>query len=208
MKALLIAEDEQTINALVPAIKSAGAEVIVYRWLLKALDNVEEIAPDAVIISTAEYPRHWKTFAQFTKSGFGGKVPKTILYNSKPMGNDEKEKARSLGVFGMFSSLDKDGLEDLKNYLIGKKGGTQDFLDDGKKYEFVFTNPKSKCLVTGVTRKLGQDKIEFACDVGAFVKNLQAGDVIQNATFGEDKSYKHVCAKVLSNDKVLELRLT
>ena len=46
MKALLIAEEEQTINALTPVIKGAGAEIIVYRWLLKALDNVEEIAPE------------------------------------------------------------------------------------------------------------------------------------------------------------------
>ena len=208
MKALLIAEEEQTINALTPVIKGAGAEIIVYRWLLKALDNVEEIAPDAVIISTAEYPRHWKTFVQFTKSGIGGVVPKVILYNSRPMDDKEKAKARSLGVFGMIQSLDAAGLEELENYLTGKKGGDIELFGGGKKYEFVFTNPKSKCLVTGVVRKKAQDKIEFSSDISAFVKNLQAGDVIQNATFGEDKNYKYVSAKVLSNEKFLEIELT
>ena len=101
MKVLLIAEEEKTTSALIPVIKKTGAETIVYRWLLKALDNVEEIAPDMVVISTAEYPRHWKTFAQFTKSAIGGVVPKIILYNSRPMSDDEKAKARSLGVFVM-----------------------------------------------------------------------------------------------------------
>lgn len=207
MKVLLIAEDSQTVNAILPVIKDAGAEPIVYRWLLKALDNVEEIAPDAVVISTAEYPRHWKTFVQFTKSGIGGVIPKVILYNSRKMSDDEKEKARSLGVFGMFGSLDESGLKELENYLSGKSAGFG-FPAGGTKFELVFTNPRSFCLVTGLVKKFAQDRIEFESDVPAFVKNLQAGDTIERATFGENKIYKYVGAKVLSNGKVLELKLT
>lgn len=207
MKALLIAEDEQTTNAILPAIKEAGAEPIVYRWLLKALDNVEEIAPDIVVISTAEYPRHWKTFVQFTKSGIGGIVPRVILYNSRPMSDDEKSKARSLGVFGMFSSLDEQGLTELKNYLSGK-GGEEFFAASGNKFEFVFANPKTRALVTGVVKKYSKESLEFECDIPDFVKNLQAGDAILRATFGENKIYKRVGAKVLSNAKTLQLKLT
>ena len=207
MKVLLIAEDEQTTNAILPVIKDIGAEPIVYRWLLKALDNVEEIAPDAVIISTAEYPRHWKTFVQFTKSGIGGVVPKVILYNSRKMNDDEKEKARSLGVFGMFGELDESGLEELKNYLSGKSAGFA-FASGGTKFELVFTNPKNASLVTGVVQRFDEGRVVFASDVPAFVQNLEAGDTIERATFGENKIYKHVGAKVLSNSKVLELKLT
>ena len=207
MKVLLIAEDDQTINAILPVIKDSGAESIVYRWLLKALDNVEEIAPDAVVISTAEYPRHWKTFAQFTKSGIGGVVPKVILYNSRKMSDDEKEKARSLGVFGMFSSLDQDGLKELENYLSGKSAGFT-FAAGGTKFELVFTNPKNSCLVTGIVQRFDGGRIEFASDIPALVQNLKAGDTIDRATFGENKIYKYVGAKVLSNGDRLELKLT
>lgn len=209
MKALLIAEDQNTIDSIVPTIKQAGAEPIVYRWLLKALDNVEEIAPDVVVISTAEYPRHWKTFVQFTKSGIGGVVPRVILYNSRPMNDDEKEKARSLGVYGMFSSLDESGLEELKKYLSGKD--SEGFLlSGGNKFEFVFTNPKNGSLVTGVVKSYSASKgtMEFACDVPMSVKNLRSGDAISRATFGQNKIYKYVGAKVLSNDKTLEIKLT
>ena len=112
MKALLIAEDQNTIDSIVPTVKQAGAETIVYRWLLKALDNVEEIAPDVVVISTAEYPRHWKTFVQFTKSGIGGVVPRVILYNSRPMNDDEKEKVFSylVSTFRLPSLVSEGGL--------------------------------------------------------------------------------------------------
>ena len=207
MKVLLIAEDDQTANAILPVIKDCGAEPIVYRWLLKALDNVEEIAPDAVILSTSEYPRHWKTFVQFTKSGIGGIVPRVILYNSRPMSDDEKEKARSLGVFGMFGSLDESGLEELKNYLTGKSGESS-FAPGGTKFEFVFTNPKNSCLVTGSVQRYDNGRVEFISDVPAAVRNLKAGDTIERATFGENKIYKYVGAKVLSNGKALELKLT
>lgn len=209
MKALLIAEDQNTIDSIVPIVRQAGAEPIVYRWLLKALDNVEEIAPDVVVISTAEYPRHWKTFVQFTKSGIGGVVPRVILYNSRPMNDDEKEKARSLGVYGMFNSLDESGLEELKKYLSGKD--SEGFLlSGGNKFEFVFTNPKNGSLVTGVVKSYSVSKgtMEFACDVPMLVKNLQSGDAISRATFGQNKIYKYVGAKVLSNDKTLEIKLT
>ena len=208
MKALLVAEDDNTINAILPALRETGAEPIVYRWLLKALDNVEEIAPDVVILSTAEYPRHWKTFVQFTKSGIGGVIPKVILYNARAMDNAEKEKARSLGVFGMFGSLDAAGIEELKNYLNGKSGPSYGVMFGGAKIEFVFTNPKSDCLVTGSVRKYSNGRIEFESDIPALVKNIGAGDTIERATFGENKIYKHVGAKVLSNGKTLELKLT
>lgn len=208
MKVLLIAEEDQTINALVPAIKKSGAEIITYRWLLKALDNVEEIAPDMVIISTAEYPRHWKTFVQFTKSGIGGVVPKVILYNSRPMNDDEKAKARSLGVFGMFNSLDEKGLEKVEKYLAGKSEQTFGYVSNGPMFELVFTNPKNECLVTGIVKRLSDNRIEFESDVPDLVKNLAAGDTIERATFGENKIYKYVGVKVLSNEKALELKLT
>ncbi len=208
MKVLLIAEEDKTIDALVPVIKKSGAEIITYRWLLKALDNVEEIAPDMVVISTAEYPRHWKTFVQFTKSGFGGKIPKTILYNSKPMGNDEKEKARSLGVFGMFNSLDEKGLEEVEKYLAGKSEQAFGFVSNGPKFELVFTNPKNESLITGSVKSVQDNRIEFTSDIPDLIKNLNPGDSIANATFGENKAYRYVSAKVLSNGKFLELKLT
>ena len=64
MKALLVADDEKAINNISEVLKAAGYDTIVYTWLLKALDNIEEIAPHLIIVSTGDYPRHWKTLAQ------------------------------------------------------------------------------------------------------------------------------------------------
>ena len=117
MKALLIAEDDEVILNISAALRNTGYEIIVYRWLLKALDNVEEIAPDVVIISTAEYPRHWKTFAQFAASGICGSVPRIILHNGRPLSEEDKQKARTLNIAGAFSGCDENGLTELQNSL-------------------------------------------------------------------------------------------
>lgn len=45
--------------------QSEGAErtVVQYQHPLKALDNLAELAPDVVLWSHDDFPRHWKTFA-------------------------------------------------------------------------------------------------------------------------------------------------
>ena len=72
MKALLISDDESIVTPLDSYLKNHQFDTIIYKWLIKALDNIEEIKPDLIVISAAEYPRHWKTLVQFVKSGIGG----------------------------------------------------------------------------------------------------------------------------------------
>ena len=79
MKALLISDNENITSPLDSFLKQNGYDTIIYTWLLKALDNVEEIKPDLIILSAEEYPRHWKTLIQFSKSSIGSQNVKIIL---------------------------------------------------------------------------------------------------------------------------------
>lgn len=117
MKALLILDDDKAIEAIDGFLRTHHFETITYRWFLKALDNLEEISPDLVIISVKDYPRHWKTLAGFIKSGIAGKQCSMILFSPHPLSNDEKEKARALGVSGLLYSYDNEGLAGLKKIL-------------------------------------------------------------------------------------------
>lgn len=98
MKALIISDNQEVINLLSSKLVDYGYDIIVYRWLLKALDNIEEIRPDYIILSAEEYPRHWKTLASFVKSGIGGCEIKFNLYNADVLSEDDKKKAKELGV--------------------------------------------------------------------------------------------------------------
>lgn len=111
MKALIISEDENVYSVLNSVLQKAGYDTIIYKWLLKALDNIEEIRPDCIVVSSSEYPRHWKTLVQFVKSGIGGDEVEVYLYEPNPMSSEDEEKARILGITDYFTSLEPSVLE-------------------------------------------------------------------------------------------------
>ena len=58
MKALVISERPEIIDFVTPLLKDKGYDLIHYKWIIKALDNIEEIQPDLIVLSAGEYPRH------------------------------------------------------------------------------------------------------------------------------------------------------
>ena len=104
MKALVISDRQEIADYVTPLLKKEGFDIIRYKWIIKALDNIEEIQPDVVVLSADEYPRQWKTLAGFVQSGIGGKDAKVYLYEDQPLSDEDKEKASGLGV-GLFDEL-------------------------------------------------------------------------------------------------------
>ena len=121
MKALLVADDEKAITNISEVLKTAGYDVIVYKWLLKAMDNIEEIAPHLIVISTKDYPRHWKTLAQYSSTLAADYTPEIILYAEEPLPDEEEKKAEALHVRGIFDSCEVEGLDKLRQILAKKE---------------------------------------------------------------------------------------
>lgn len=104
MKTLLISESREVLTAYADFFKSMGYENLCYRWLLKAMDNLEEIQPDVVFINASDYPRHWKTIVQHIRaSGFCNPV---VLIAAEYLDEDDQAKARFLGIYCITSSID------------------------------------------------------------------------------------------------------
>lgn len=125
MKVLLISDNQTDLNKIDSFLKSNGYDTIIYHWLLKALDNIEEISPDVTVVSAYDYPRHWKTLAQFQNSGIARNNSSLILYVPKDFSDDEKKKAEALGVKGFFDSCDERGLNALLEMLFVKEDKSQ-----------------------------------------------------------------------------------
>ena len=98
MKALVISERQEIIDFVTPRLKEIGFDIIHYKWIIKALDNIEEIQPDVIVLSAGEFPRHWKTLAGFVQSGIGGNDVGVYLYETSPLSEEENKKAEGLGV--------------------------------------------------------------------------------------------------------------
>ncbi len=98
MKALVISDRSEIIDFVTPLLKDKGYDLIHYKWIIKALDNIEEIQPDIIVLSANEYPRHWKTLAGFVQSGIGGNDVRMYLYDTEPLSTEEAGKANDLKV--------------------------------------------------------------------------------------------------------------
>lgn len=104
MKALIISDANDIINEFTEYYKSQNYDVIVYRWLMKALDNIEEIDPDLIFVNATEYPRHWKILSQYVKGI--DKNPKIVLFSSLPLSNEDREKAECLQIDSIVNSTE------------------------------------------------------------------------------------------------------
>ena len=143
MKALIISEEQNVYSTLNDILIKADYDTIIYKWLLKALDNIEEIRPDLIVVSSSEYPRHWKTLVQFVKSGIGGDDIDIYLYEPNPISDEDEEKAKVLGVTGCFNKF-----EEFEN-LIKPEVSIKEEAAIPNTGHFMFTHPISKKFISG-----------------------------------------------------------
>ena len=115
MKTLIITEDTEISSSLSKIVHNFGYDTIIYKWFLKALDNIEEIQPDVIILNSCEYPRLWKTLVQFVKSGIGGENVKIYLYEPSPLSAEDQEKYAELGIAGCFKNINEEELSFLSD---------------------------------------------------------------------------------------------
>ena len=229
MKAIIICDDEELIGKVDSALASLSYDTIIYRWLLKALDNIEEIRPDIVIVSASDYPRHWKTLTQFIKSGIAGKIPDVILYAPKSFSETEKMKAQKLGIKGIFDSCDEDGMSFFRSIVNSPTGAlspdpekadkardaeadsisetlSAEGLSAGKIGTAVFTHPKTGAFVTGTIRNLSDGSAEFTADIPSLAAEIASGDKIEELSMRTAGVPTYCTASVVSAENEIIIR--
>lgn len=193
MKALLISDDNKVVSPIKDFLLKNDIDIIIYKWLVKALDNIEEIQPDIIILNSSEYPRHWKTLVQFVK-GLGVSDVKIYLYEPQPLSVEEEEKYKVLGVNGYFTSLTEDSL----GIIIGKIPLDQTI---GK---ILITNPFSGEFEQGNIACFENEVLKCT----GFNDCLSKDDYIKYVSFSMNDDYKSCSGKVLDNDDgVLQIKV-
>jgi hypothetical protein len=148
MKVLIVAEDVGVVNQLKAILDDKeGVQVFPYTLLFKALDNLDEIDPDWVVISAADFPRHWKLFVRYLRSPVFSKYHDVLLVTDSKFSDDDQEKARLLGVSNLVEETD----------LTGGASPAFAALFKGAEIQCMFQHPLNGCLVTGSV--LAQDNI-------------------------------------------------
>ena len=220
MKALIISDNQEIVDSLQSYLKENNFDIIIYRWLLKALDNIEEIHPDIIFVSACEYPRHWKTLASFVKSGIGGNNIKLFLYDPVPLSEEEVKKAHELGVQALINNLSdlelrkigsnkiNTGLND-NSITTNDKNNKEDKDDevsfasneDSNKYvdyELILTHPLTGKFVFA-SAIYNSDKDNYECKLN--LEDLAANQTIKYVSVLDkvDNEIKSFSANIIQN---------
>ena len=178
MKALLISDLPRSTDDLQPLFSEYKFDLIHYRSPLKALDNIEEISPNIVLINTRDFPRHWKPITQHIRWDTSREEIPVILLTPSDFSADEADKAMFLGVQGIINlkennNFNDDVLKELR--MIFNRYNYNHIKNIEKSVQFLFTNPINETIITGTVKNLTENDIVFLPDMPANLGNLNSG---------------------------------
>jgi len=213
MKLLLILGDDETYKRITHYIRPLGFEFIRYTYALKAMDNIDEIEPDAIIISAQDYPRHWKVVVNFVRNERSKDDCPFIVLKGENFPVEEASKASFLGVSGIiFESLDNAGeISRLQGILSRyapvdeKRRAHRYYPQPHHRFGFTFVHPESRVLITGEVKDVSSCGLSFEPDNAQLQKNLSLNMEISECSLRTgDRILSPVC-RIRGMGKTLSL---
>ena len=208
MKALLISDLPRSTDDLESLFSEYEFALIHYRSPLKALDNIEEISPDIVIINARDFPRHWKPITQHIRWNTSKEDILVIILTPPDFPADDADKAMFLGVQGVITLKEninfKGILDELR--MIFNRYNYKHIKNLSKNVQFLFTNPITETIVTGTVKNLTEEGIVFLPDMPANTDNLTADMILDQCSLKIEHNFIVPNCKIISNDGVLNLK--
>ena len=190
MKLLLVLGADDSYEIISKSIKPLGFELIRYRHVLKAMDNIDEINPDAIVISARDFPRHWKIIVQFVRSERPKETCPIIILKGKSFSDGETSEAFFLGVSGIVDdALDKpEELDRLQNILScyvpinDKRKYRRFFVEHWKRVGFLMANVTGKSIITGNVITISANGLSFVPDKSMPTENIAVNSELRECS--------------------------
>ncbi|HAK46346.1 MAG TPA: hypothetical protein DCO79_10580 [Spirochaeta sp.] len=214
MKLLLVTSKEETREKIFSHFEHLGYDVITYDNPLKAMDNLSEISPNAVIFNTEDFPRHWKPFLQVLRQLFTREDSVFVILKGGSFTNEEALKAGSLSVSGVISeSFDSDDeivqLENIfSRYLVhdDSRGPRRFKTGMYQNVEFLFNHPDNFTLITGSVSDVSFDGIRITPDHPRHTSSIREGTNIPACSIRFGDYICSVGVRVVRNNKSISFR--
>ncbi|MDC7227135.1 MAG: PilZ domain-containing protein [Spirochaetales bacterium] len=214
MKLLLVTENEETQSKISSHFERLGYDIITYDNPLKAMDNLAEIAPNAVLFNAEDFPRHWKPFLQVLRQLFSRDDSVFVILKGSSFNDEEAVKAGSLSVSGVISE-DFESSEEIvqlenifSRYLVHNDSRGPRRFTTGlyQNVEFLFNHPENFTLITGTVSDVSFDGIRITPDHPHHTTDIKEGTNIHSCSirFGD-----YVCSvgvRVVRNNKSISFR--
>ncbi len=211
MKALLVVEDDDVAEMVRYNVQPLGLDIIHYRDPIKALDNLDEILPDAVIMSARDYPRHWKTIVVDIRAARPKAACAIILLKGDYFPFEEAAKAAYLGVNGVIKENISDPAEldrfvqILRRYVQIDESRLSDRYAPGPsdRYGFVFSHPVTFMTITGIIETISSEGLSFFPESRAQVADLEPGSIIEDASLRINDQILCFRCKLIRNEVMM-----
>jgi hypothetical protein len=180
MKLLLVLDSEDSYNIIARCVRPLGFELIRYRQVLKAMDNIDEINPTAVVISASDFPRHWKILVQFVRGDRPKEMCPIIVFKGSHFSVEEGAQALFLGVSGLVDeSLDNPSeLIRLQNILSRyipvneRRRYNRLHVERWHRLGFLFVNPANQAIITGDLKTISIGGISFLPSFSSLMQDI------------------------------------
>ena len=180
MKALLLIETDSAFIKIRDILKKMGVETVRYRLPQKAMDNIDEISPQIIIISAADFPRHWKVLLQFL-NGFAQEIHiPVILLKNRFFSETEADKALFLKVKAIVEdSLEGESLRQITEIILRYKPEALSLTDKAvcptkeMPVQCIFSNPINNQIITGQVTSISLKEIFFTPDSFFAAKGME-----------------------------------
>jgi len=215
MKALFLIDNDRIADIARFYLKPLGFETVRYRNPAKAADNLEEIDPDAIIISARDFPRHWKVIARMVRSVKGKDQCIIILLKGETFTVEEAAKATELEVNGVV----RDDLDDrreqarfqqlLKRYIVVEEDRAAERIQPAAwdKLDFIFSHPRTLAPISGRLELVSLTGLSFIPDSPALVDDLSAGELIEDCSMRVGPDILDLACIVAHPGRVLGLEI-
>jgi hypothetical protein len=183
MKLLVILGSDESYAGISQCVKPLGFELIRYRHVLKAMDNVDEVDPAAIIISARDFPRHWKILVQFVRSQRSKEACPIIILRGENFPLEESSRAFFLGVSGIVTEAlenpeEIDRLQGILSRYIPveeKRKAHRFHIEPGSQCEFLMVDPVNQSIIPGDVKTISITGISFSPVNSSMTKDIVLG---------------------------------
>ena len=202
MKLLVVLNSDEVFNFISLNVKPLGFELIRYFHVLKAMDNIDEIEPRAIVISARDFPRHWKALVQFVRAQWSREDCPIIVLTAEDFPIEEKSKASFLGVSGLVTDALDNPIEiDRLQAILGrflpvneKRRSRRIHVESGYGFGYLFVQPMDGVLVTGAIRDISAGGLSFLPDNPNLMKSINLNAELKECSLrAGDSIFSPVC---------------
>jgi DNA-binding response OmpR family regulator len=213
MKLLLILTSDEVYNIIAHYVKPLGFEIIRYRHVLKAMDNIDEIDPTAIAISARDFPRHWKILVRFVREERTKEECPIVVFKGKQFSAEEGAQALFLGASGLVDeALETPAeLNRLQNILSRyapvseRRKHDRLYVEDWHRLGFLFVNPVTRTIITGDLKTISLGGISFLPEFSSRIQELFADTRLDECSLRVGEAMLSPVCRLVRNNRMLSI---